>query len=318
MNKQEPFKSGDIYVEAAFLTNGLLRLIDDFPLSVLFYLPNNLFRDNNILFRLGDLAHLVELIVLHESLVSEFSLPATEFEYPIGLEQIIRVDRLQDLDTDVYEELAKLMKNSTSKWKLDQAVHALTLGLPIVGRSNDEIIRVVTNLSRNRDRSIYLSVKNNIINQITRMSKKKIDEMNLLLSRDRYKLDVPIIFNYVLEHVNRKKDIIPAALEVRQSKEATALRKQLSLLDEFTRLGEDELLVPLLIELEDKLKTLGKKLDQNSIGIQIGFPWSIAFNPIGVFKHFQYKRKRHLFFIDKIYNTAIRTQTVYTKLSRLQ
>ena len=77
----------------------------------------------------------------------------------------------------------------------------------------------------------YASAAETTLKNIETIVQQNIDTENEYL-KEYFKLDVRIIFNYVLEKASSRAEIIHVALEVRETKEATAFRKQLTLLDE--------------------------------------------------------------------------------------
>lgn len=133
-------------------------------------------------------------------------------------------------------------------------------------------------------------------------------------------LEVPLVFNYVLEKARSREDIIPVALEVRDSKEARAFREQLSFLDTATAIGDDKMVGQIIDEIGDKIKSLNKKLEQPSIDLAIAFPLAGEIN-IGQLAKFAqealvHRRKRHLIFIEQLYKSGVHARTIRRQLGK--
>jgi len=142
----------------------------------------------------------------------------------------------------------------------------------------------------------YKGFADKILNQVTNTAQERIN---------------------VLDIAHGREDILKVALDVRNSREAQAFRKQLAFFDEATMVGDDKSLVPIIEEMRDKIDILGKKLAQPRIGLDIAFPWGVAVEPLSIWESIKFKRKRHLIFIEDLYNSAIRARSINIQLSKL-
>jgi hypothetical protein len=121
------------------------------------------------------------------------------------------------------------------------------------------------------NRNSYMNIANRTLRKIEDVARGDIDIANQYLE-SYFKLDIPLIFNQVIERAKQRKDIIPIAMELRHSKEATAFRQQLKLLDEAAAIDDRKTLIQLLSEIDDKIKLLNKKVSQPLSGLSIAIP----------------------------------------------
>lgn len=145
----------------------------------------------------------------------------------------------------------------------------------------------------------------------------ELQQMNQLLSEARFTIETPLIFNYVLdENQKRNEPIIDTALRVRESKEARAFRKFCGEFDFAARVGDDTSLYKIKKEIDNVCQELKSVIQQPTIPFDIQFPFSVSLNPVELWKFVQHKRKRHLIFIDNLYQTALKSKDKYMQMIR--
>ena len=83
-------------------------------------------------------------------------------------------------------------------------------------------------------------------------------------------------------------------------------------------IGDDKGLVEMALEMQDKLDSLRRNLDQPTVGLQVSLPFSVGIDPLAAFKKINNKRKRHLAFIDQLYNVGIRARSIKLKAGKLR
>jgi hypothetical protein len=166
------------------------------------------------------------------------------------------------------------------------------------------------------DKSLITSAK--VMQEISAAARDRIGHINALLSTSRFSLDVPLVFNHILEKVRSRADIMSAVLEVRESREARAFRQQMAYLDEATEIGDDQVIFEIVQEMRDKVDSLRRKIDQPTVGFQVSFPLAVGLDPFGLWKLIKNRRKRHLTFIDQLYSSAAAARPIQLRLGRLR
>lgn len=161
-----------------------------------------------------------------------------------------------------------------------------------------------------------VSTTNNLLNNIKERADETITKRNDILSRQYFSLEMPILFGYVTEKVRHVNDIIPAALELRDSKEARAFRRQLILLDEAIKIGNDKVVGSIIDELDNKIRELNTKIKQPTLGIQVSFPPSITIDTSDFWKYIAANRKPHLLFIEQLYKNSVQSRPIINELRK--
>ena len=144
----------------------------------------------------------------------------------------------------------------------------------------------------------------------------KIDELNAVLGRPFFKLDLPVVFNYVLKQVKRRRDILNVALDVRNRREARALRKTAATFDLATKNDDHKTIIEGIEELKNHAELLRGSLAGPSVSLSIGFPLSIGIDPITAFRWAK-GRKRHLVFMSELYKEAISSRGLWESLGSI-
>lgn len=144
----------------------------------------------------------------------------------------------------------------------------------------------------------------------------KIDELNNLLGRPFFKLDVPVVFNYVLKQTKRRRDILRVALDVRNRREARAFRKAAANFDLATKNDDRKTIIEGIDDLQHHANTLRGSIAEPSIGISIGFPLSLEIEPITALRWAK-SRRRHLVFMSELYKEAISSRGLWRDLGSL-
>lgn len=204
---------------------------------------------------LSCVAAIVESIVIHENLVVLPSSDNIEIntQYESVTKQVSTMDRaavnaLKDDDTittifsGTFNILEERNRNNEQRKDIKNLANQLIfyeLISIVLAHMNGVSFRNTGAFGPYRDIGLphignthrYGQLSSDILNSITGAVNQDITRPNRLV-RNYFKLEVPIIFNYVLEKAHTRQDIIPVALEFRESKEAQAFRKQLTLLDE--------------------------------------------------------------------------------------
>lgn len=291
------------------------------------------------------LAQMVEMIVLHELLVlpvpvysSSESMSSSDVSavgFSGGMFQTVKFEMYRATILNNYDfwhrhyfgEDGDKLDNEALIGVIRDALHidyALIYGLSFAVYRNNRTSKMVHNLLRHKIsvrempiQSNYKSILDRVLQETEISVRDRTEALNSLLPQKSLVLDVPLVFNYILEKSHKREDIIPIALDVRDSREARAFRKQLALLDEAMAVGDYKLLVDLTGELRDKLNILGRKLDQPSVGLEIGFPPAVALDPLGIFERIKIKRRHHLVFIDQLYNAGLQARPFITRLGKL-
>ncbi len=170
------------------------------------------------------------------------------------------------------------------------------------------------------DRNRYISAVNGTLKKVEDIINEDIEKTNPYLN-SYFELDVPLIFNHVIEKAKNRADILSVAMELRHSKEATAFRQQLKLLDAAAAVDDRKIVIRILSEIDDKIKSLNQKISQSSSGLSIAIPYQIGINVDTikevlnktVFRH----RKRHLLFIEQLYESGKQARSVRRHLGKL-
>jgi hypothetical protein len=331
MMSEKPFKPGDVLIDAliaqsaaAVLSRGISNSVQ--PLIAEIERP-----------MIYSLMQLVETIVIHNRLV--IGSPPYEPELDIGqgfekirvllsfpedtmklINELIGAEK--PAEDDPYREMIRLLNTIDpgiyeryySNYNETVSFHAMT---QMAAAQYGLAYRAITGAKQT---SKYASVAEKTLNKIEDV----INQDNKIADEyvgDYFKLDVPIIFNYIMEKARNRKDIIPVALEVREMKVARAFRNQLTLLDEAAAVGEGKIVKEMVREIDDRVKALGKKLGQPSIDLYVGAPLSISQNIGQIAKWIQaaitHHRKRHLIFIEKMFDWNRQPRSIRRQMSKL-
>jgi len=324
MNENEQFKRGSILIDRSIVDLGYGGVYRDAPLPQFF---------------LRGLMQFVEAIVLHEVLVIPFK-DTSDIQPPFIPQELNEIITLVEVNSNEinqmggvlrYKKAFEIMKSTSPNAEyvgvfrkfadtlehlidflspLELLTIASSKNLPIMFShvSLSFTLPLIRAVSDNMDelelKNRRKDVNEKILDEITQSVKGTINEINSILPADRFTLDIPIVFNYILERVHKREDIISVALEVRNSKEARNFREHLALLDEATMVDDKNAMISLSREIRDKIDTLGRKLNQPSVGLTVGFPPTIQFDPLGTLKRINFKRKRHLMFIQQLYDVV--------------
>jgi len=192
-----------------------------------------------------------------------------------------------------------------------QILSAAMAGIPYKPHPNagEEIQRLLQQAAD----SYYSAFQTQTLQTVKDIASKDAEDMNRWLGQARFRIEVPLIFNHILMELKRKKrrdlDIIETALEVRISREATAFRKTCAEFDDAARQGEDRTLYRLKAEMQEVCDKLSARFQQPTLSIDIQFPPAIALNSLELWRFVQNLRKRHLVFIEHIYQSALRSQS---------
>jgi len=280
---------------------------------------------------IDSLAQLIEAAVVHERLVFPLRDLDTIVMYPDwDCCTIVQMEgtALDYMSRQVHErELARLKGDPLYKDMIDlqitpEAIEGFfsdfyyTKAFRLVA-AKVAVIRGLSMRARpdilNDDRSY--SFAETILEKVEDVVDQKIHVSNEYL-KDYFTLDVPIIFNHVITKARTRSDIIGVAMELRETKEARAFRRQLTLLDEAAAVDAGKLVREIIDEIDDKIKALGKKLGQPTLDLQIAFPPSISLN-FGHIANIVHRRKRHLVFIQQLYEWGTQARTIRREMGKL-
>lgn len=165
------------------------------------------------------------------------------------------------------------------------------------------------NLIQEAHTSYYASFASNTFDLIHDMASKEAEEMNKWLGQSRFKVEMPLVFNYVFEARGWNEDaIITKTLEMRDSKEVKAFRKVCSEFDTAAKVGDSKTMYRLQREVISSARRLNSQYNGPSIEIDIQFPLAISFKPQELWTYIQRRRKHHLVFIAKVYEAALRSE----------
>jgi len=170
--------------------------------------------------------------------------------------------------------------------------------------------KVISHYFKYLYKSPYQSAAQKVLSEIQKQARDEIAEINQWIGNMRFRLEVPLVFNYIMSRKpSSSKDLIQISLEVREAKEAVEFRKRLAEFDLAARIGDDKSVYEIKNELEDCANRLRKKsTDDPFFELEIAFPPAIAFRPGSFYQRFQIKRKRHLIFMQHLYNAALQSR----------
>ena len=273
---------------------------------------------------LACLMQLIEAIVLHEQIYvlgSPFSPGSLNVEGS-GLEKARYLLRVLPFSYEVESELMKLPLKSERQGILihpaDSAYSLLSaakVGLPY--RPDPETGMYTQWRVTEPTDDYYKSFADQVLENVKNIASSETDQMNRLLSESRFSIETPMIFNYVLdENQSKAETIIDTALRSRESKEAKSFRRFCGEFDLAARIGDDQTLYRLKAEIDKACEGLKTKCQQPTLEFDIEFPLSISLNPVELWRYVQHKRKRHLVFIDRLYQAALHSKSIYHQLLR--
>jgi len=142
-------------------------------------------------------------------------------------------------------------------------------------------------------------------------------QLNSWIKKDYFSVQAPLVFSYVVQKANGKDDLLSVALDVRETKEAISFRKQCAQFDQAMKEGNDSTVIEMIREIEEIIAQLGKRIKGPKLKFDISIPPSITFSPTEAIEYFNLRRKRHLLFISHLYEAAIRSGDIYSKVSEL-
>jgi hypothetical protein len=276
-----------------------------------------------ILENLDAVSRFIEIIILYETpvfplfttLQQQSGLLAEHYE---AIKSIIKepsdADYFQYEDKEHDESLLTCTAYASAKG-LSLIYDPDSIGL-ISWAYGDDFANNLANGITKMNRGSGVTVTNNLLRMIKDRVDAVINNRNSILSRQYFTLDVPIMFGCVIDRVRHAKDIIPVALELRDSRGARAFRQQLVALDEAVKVGDHKVVGTIVDELHGKLRELNTEIKQPTLGLQISFPPSIAIDTSAIWRRIAAIRKPHLLFIDQLYKNSIQSRTIMSKLRK--
>lgn len=168
-----------------------------------------------------------------------------------------------------------------------------------------------------REPSGYKMYGDQTLTQTRNAAQEKAKRLNDWLQKSRFSVEAPIVFSYVLGKAKRKRDLLGVALDIRDSKEARAFRKQCALFDQALAKGDDTAAIEMVDEVMDKIKQLQSRIDGPKFKVDFSFPLSITISPTELLEFIQQRRKRHLIFISHLYKSSIATKDLHARLRKV-
>jgi hypothetical protein len=163
----------------------------------------------------------------------------------------------------------------------------------------------------------YQLYSEQVLDKTKSAAEQKVQQANEWLKQSRFSIDAPLVFGHIVERARHKRDIVSAAMEVRNSREATAFRRQCSLFDHALKTGDDKALIEMANEIDDKIKQLTERVGGAKINIDISFPLSITISPSELWEYIRAQRKRHLIFVGQLYDSAITSRNTFERFSQM-
>jgi hypothetical protein len=87
-------------------------------------------------------------------------------------------------------------------------------------------------IAANTQFSGYKIYGDDTLSKTVHAAQSRVAEINASLKQERFVLEAPLVFNYVVEKASKKHDILSVAIDLRYTKEAIAFRNQCSLFDQ--------------------------------------------------------------------------------------
>lgn len=161
-----------------------------------------------------------------------------------------------------------------------------------------------------REQDYYRYLIDETMGSIARIAQRRIENTNRILHEARFTLDSPLVFNFVLSEHRRDQDIFETVIRVRDSKEARAFRSVCAEFDMAARVGDSNTMYRLQDELQGVLDKLNYKFQKPTVKIDIQFPPAISFNSLELWQFVHQRRKRHIAFIENIYEAALKSEGI--------
>ncbi|HEU4324855.1 MAG TPA: hypothetical protein VFS21_17045 [Roseiflexaceae bacterium] len=190
-------------------------------------------------------------------------------------------------------------------------------GLPYV--PNTMRVPLLTHILQGQGRSSQrvLRYANMVLDGLGDKLEGEIDDLRDLTGDLDLSLEVPLVFNDVLLRSKTRAEIIPRALELRDSAEARAFRQVARGFDQAVRTGQRAEIIERSRELKEHLVKLGQSSGGLPVEVDLAFPWSIAVNLGSVVRLFKDRSRRHLLFLSRLYESAQRSNATWRSFHAL-
>ncbi len=198
-----------------------------------------------------------------------------------------------------------------------ETVASLAVGIAYSLTKQSDSLRDLNGSLNKANQSGYKIYGEQALTETAIAAEEKAHRLNSLLKRELFSVEAPIVFSYVIEKAREKEDLLSVAMDIRNSKEATAFRKQCSLFDQALKDGDDKALLSMTEELEDKIAQLRKRIEGPKLKFDISFPLGLTISPTEIWDFVKFRRKRHLIFISHLYEAALLSRNAYAHVQKL-
>jgi hypothetical protein len=176
---------------------------------------------------------------------------------------------------------------------------------------------IAHSLASQEFKSGYNLYQERVLTEIKQIAEARASQLNPWLQRNHFSIEAPLVFSYVVKRSESKQDILSVAMDLRNSKEATAFRKQSTLFDQALKDGDDKTIVEMIEEMQDKTIQLSRRIKSPQLKLDISFPLSITISPTEIWEHIKNRRKRHLIFVSHLYEVALFSRDVNAHFNKL-
>ena len=142
------------------------------------------------------------------------------------------------------------------------------------------------------------------------------DLRDLMFDKYSRKIEVPLLFGYILSNSSNLEDIFSTALFLRDERDVIRYRKWCFMLDQALEDGDQTEAIRLIDEVDKYVAKLSSTKGWNlpKVDVQIAFPPSISF---GLPQGWLGRRRNHLLFLRRVYQGTLNQLKVRDKIIEL-
>ena len=142
------------------------------------------------------------------------------------------------------------------------------------------------------------------------------DLRDLMFDKYSRKIEVPLLFGYIISNSSNLKDIFSTALSLRDERDVIRYRKWCFMLDQALEDGDQSEAIRMIDEVDKYVAKLSSPKGWNlpKVDVQIAFPPSISF---GLPQGWLGRRRNHLLFLRRVYQGTLNQLKIRDKIIEL-